>query len=395
MRPNPSLIPRYNKDYKYNDLIYGIQSTFKSSKPQEPLLSSVFGQKDFFFTNNGRSALCCILKSLNLPKGSKVGVPLYSCTVVFDAIISAGHIPFFIDIDLHDYTIDLDDLRSKINDLSAVIVIHTFGRPADIDKLREIAGDVPLIEDCSHSLLSEYKGKITGTLGDLSAFSLTKYIYSGGGGMIILNNKSIKPNLQKNINFLTEYSPMSEIKHSFFTYLYSYLYHRPWYGLFAFPIGSYISDENNLNDLRENILPHKIRKNDLGVFLKKIGSFKYKVEIQRENSKILLDKLKNTNLDLPYEKVNTHCNYHLFPVRFDKEKERDRVNKDLAKMSIDTAKLWYMTPSVAKRLYGYKGDCPNAEECAKTLLMIPNYYTLNSNDLSRIALSLKETMELA
>lgn len=177
MRPNPSLIPRYNKDYRYNDLIYGIKSAFKRSSLQKSSLSSVFGQKDFFFTNNGRSALYCILKSLNLPKGSKIGVPLYSCTVVFDAIISAGHVPLFLDIDLHDYTIDPDDLRNKINDLSAIIVIHTFGRPANIDKLREIAGNIPIIEDCSHSLLSEYKGKVTGTLGDLSAFSLTKYIY--------------------------------------------------------------------------------------------------------------------------------------------------------------------------------------------------------------------------
>lgn len=395
MRPNPSLIPRYNKDYRYNDLIYGIESIFKRNKPQDGGLSSVFGQKDFFFSNNGRSALCCILKSLNLPKGSKIGVPLYSCTVVFDAIISAGHIPLFVDIDLHDYTMDLDDLRHKINDLSAIIVIHTFGRPADIDKLREIAGNIPIIEDCSHSLLSEYKGKVTGTLGDLSAFSLTKYIYSGGGGMIVLNNENLKPNLQKNIDSLAEYSLMNEIKHSFFTYSYSYIYHRPWYGLFAFPIGSYISEENDTNDVQENIVPHKIRKNDLGVFLKKISSFKYKVEIQRKNSKILLDGLKNANLCLPYEKVNTYCNYHLFPVRFNEENERDRVNKSLMKMNIDTAKLWNKTPAVAKKLYGYTGDCPNAEECAKTLLMIPNYYTLNSNDLSKIASSIKEAMELA
>lgn len=358
------------------------------------MLSSVFGHNDFFFTNNGRSALFCILKSLNLTKGSKIGVPLYSCTVVFDAIISAGHIPLFVDIDLHDYTIDLGDLRNKIEELNAIIVIHTFGRPADIDKLREIVGDLPIIEDCSHSLLSEYKGKITGTLGDASAFSLTKYIYSGGGGMIILNNKSLKSDLQKNINFLAEYSSLNEIKHSFFTYLYSYVYHRPWYGLFAFPIGSYISDESNPNNVQETIFPYKIRKNDLGVFLKKISLFKSKVEIQRKNSKILLDELKNTNLCLPYEKVNTYCNYHLFPIRFDEKSERDMVNKNLVKMSIDTAKLWHMTPIVAKKLYGYRGDCSNAEECAETLLTIPNYYTLNSNDLLKIASSIRETMEI-
>lgn len=107
-----------------------------------------------------------------------------------------------------------------------------------------------------------------------------------------------------------------------------------------------------------------------------------------------MDELKNTNLYLPYERENTYCNYHLFPVRCNEKIERDRLNKNLANVSIDTAKLWHMTPTVAKKLYGYTGDCPNAEECSETLLMIPNYYTLNSKDLSKIASSIKETMEL-
>jgi perosamine synthetase len=394
MKLQPNLIPRYNKDYKCSDLIYGIRSALAYKKPDVESLYHFFGKRDFFFTDNGRSSLYCILKSLNIPKNSKIGVPLYSCTVVFDAIVTAGHIPIFIDMDLHNYTMDLDDLKEKVASLNALIIIHTFGRPADFDKLRRIAGNIPIIEDCAHSLLSEYKGKITGTLGDASAFSLSKYVFSGGGGMILLNNKVIKSNLQGNINSLAKYSTFSELKHSFSTYLYSYIYHRPWYGLFAFSIGSYFFKEYDSKERKENISPYKIMKNDLGVYLNKIDSFKYKVEVQRKNSMILLDRLKDTNLYLPYEKEHTYCNYHLFPIRASGNKERDLISKNLTKMNVDNAKLWHMTPVLARKIYGYRGDCPNTEECAETLLTIPNYYTLNSNDLSKISLNVKKAVEL-
>ena len=154
MKPNPGLIPRFNLDYDFNDFCYAIKSTLTDSVFDLDLLYSTFGRKTFLFTNYGRSSLYAILKSLNLPPDSKIGVPLYSCTVVFDAIVNAGLTPCFIDID-DNYTMDPDDLQEKIEDLEAVVVIHTFGRPADIDKIKNISGDKPVIEDCAHSLLSE------------------------------------------------------------------------------------------------------------------------------------------------------------------------------------------------------------------------------------------------
>jgi len=53
-------------------------------------------------------------------------------------------------------------------------------------------------------------------------------------------------------------------------------------------------------------------------------------------------------------------------------------------MGVDTAKLWCMTPSTARRFYGYKGDCPNTEDFVDRLLIIPNYYTLKNGEVSNI-----------
>lgn len=395
MKPMPSLIPRFNFDYTFNDFTYGLKSTFANSSDFDlSYLESIFGNKSFFFTNAGRSSLYVILRALNLPKDSKIGVPLYLCTVVFDAIIKAGHVPYFIDIDLNNYTMDPEDLKEKIENIDAIVVVHTFGRPADMDKNMKIAkaDGIPVIEDCAHSLLSEYKGKKTGTMGVASFFSFRsrKYISAGEGSMIILNEDKFKDNFQREINLLDEPSSLNEIIHSFFTYTYSFLYHKPWYGMFAFPLGSYVKDKIK-NDGKREFEVKKIRKNDLKIFLRKLEVFKEKVEQQRRNSQILIEELQDTSLILPYENKDTYCNYYLFPVMFENREKRDLACNYLRSMGVDTAKLWSMTPSVARRIYGYyKGDCPNTEKWADSLLAIPNYYTLNENELLKIADNVKK-----
>lgn len=392
MKKWSNLIPRFNLDYGFTDFMYGIKSIYKKDFDLEQL-KAIFGDRSFFFTNSGRSSLYVILRALNLPKGSKVGVPLYSCTVVFDAIVNAGHVPCFIDIDLNNYTMDPEDLEEKIEDLSAVVVIHTFGRPADMDRINKIAKDIPVIEDCAHSLLSEYKGKRTGTLGDASFFSFSKYISAGEGGMILLNVNEFENDFKKEMALLYTPSRLKEVKHSLFMYVYSFLYHKPWYGLFAFSLGSYI--ESSIDIARKRTFSaSKIGKSDLGVFLRKLETFKEKVELQRRKSQILLDELEDTNLILPYERKDTWCNYFLFPTLFKSKEERDNACEYLRKMGVDTTKLWIMTPLVAKQFYGYKDDCPSTEKFVDRLLTIPNYYSLTDKELLKVANAVKKIGEL-
>ena len=393
MKPIPNLIPRFNLDYYFNDFIYSVKSIFANNDFDLKPLESIFGKRNFFFTNVGRSSLYIILKALNLPSHSKIGVPLYICMTVFDAIKKAGHVPYFIDIDIDNYTLDPSDLEDKIKDLSAVVVVHTFGRPADMDEINEIADGIPVIEDCAHSLLSEYKGRITGTLGDASFFSFKKYISAGEGGMLILNNEEFIEDVQKELGLLKEPSKINEIKHSFFTYIHSSLYHKPLYGLFAFPIGSYINTNTKIGTNREFPIT-KIRKSDLGIFLKKLEGFREKVELQRRNSWILIDELESTSLILPYEKKHTWCNYYLFPIRFRNKRERDKAHELLRDFGVDSAKLYSETPKEARKFYGYRGNCPNSETIADTVLVVPNYYTLSEDEMMRVAESIKKVERL-
>ena len=386
---HPNLIPRFNIDYSLYDLKVGIRSLSSIELAFDSLVET-FGEYNFYFTNRGRSSLYIILKSLNLPKGSKIGVPLYSCTVVFDAIIAAGFSPCFIDIDLETYTLDPLDLENKIDALAAVVVIHTFGRPADMDAIKKVAKNIPIIEDCAHSLLSEYKGKVTGTMGDAAFFSLEKYISAGGGGMIIVNRDKDTEVFDAAIRSLPCSSSFEEIKHLFSTYLFSLLYHTPWYGLLALPLGTYVEKKVDLTGKTGFKAAKQIRRSDLGVFLNKLNDFRDKVELQRKNSQMLLDEIKDTSLILPSEQDNTWWNHYLLPLRFESRKQRDKAHKKLLALGVDSAKLFSKTPEKARLSYGYLGDCEKTESCADTILIIPNHYTLQYKALNHIADSINK-----
>lgn len=392
MKFQPSLIPRFNNDYNLNDLVHGIKSVFANGNHDLSVISAMFDYRNFYFTNNGRSSLYVILRSLNLPDGSKIGVPLYSCTVVFDAIIKAGYVPCFIDINLSNYTMNPQDLEDKIDELSAVVVIHTFGRPADMDEIKKVANGKPIIEDCAHSMLSEYKGKKTGTIGLASFFSLAKYISAGGGGMIILNDNVLKKKFEREIISLNSPTSLNDIKHCFFVYMFSFLYHKPWFGGFAFYVGSFIENKVDIAD-KKGFEATKVKKSDFATFFKKLEKFREKVELQRKNSYILINELQHTDLTLPYEHKDTWCNYFLFPILFDNKKKRDNACEHLRNLGVDTAKLYSRTPSTARQFYGYKGDCPNAEKLADKVLTIPNYYSLNEKELLKITTAIKKIVE--
>ncbi|MGB9940445.1 DegT/DnrJ/EryC1/StrS family aminotransferase [Methanosarcina sp.] len=383
MRPDPFLIPRFNFDYTLTDFSTSIKSIFKEECDLEAL-HSTFGQKDFFFTNYGRTALYVILKSLNLPPKSKIGVPLYCCTVVFDAIINAGHTPRFIDIN-DNYTMDPEDLKNKVDELSALVVIHTFGRPAEMDKIKKIAGKLPLIEDCSHSLLSEYKGKITGTIGDMAIFSLAKYLSAGGGGLLVVNNRSFTKNIRKEMGLLNKPPVSDEFKHASIAYMRALFYHKPWFGLVGLPVGLMLENKVDLMTKKSSEMTAEY-KAYTGVTSKKLRDFRDKVEIQRKNSFFLLDELKDSSLFLPFEGKNVYCNYYLFPLTV---KNRDEVSTYLRKQSVDTTKLFSLTPKIAKHNYGYAGDCPFTEAISDTIITIPNHYTLHQTGLKKIAAAVK------
>jgi len=146
--------------------------------------------------NSGRSALWAILKSLNLSSGDEILIQSFTCNAAVNPVLWNGLTPIYCDISEDTLNIDTQDLESKITPLSrAVIVQHTFGFPADMEKITEICErkGLILIEDCAHSLGATYHGRKVGTFGRVAylSFSRDKIISSVYGGAVITKDEEL------------------------------------------------------------------------------------------------------------------------------------------------------------------------------------------------------------
>lgn len=391
IKPDPMLIPRFNIDYTMTDFVHSL--TNLNFETDISSIVKLFDNSSIEFTNSGRTSLYIILKALNLPSNSKIGVPLYCCPSIFEAIVRAGHKPLFLDIDPENYTLSPSFLEGKIDEVDAVIAIHTFGRPADLDKIQKIAGEKPVIEDCAHALLSRYKGKLVGTTSKASFFTFRtgKYISAGEGGMIVTGEQDFASKIKHEIENLPQPSLTDEIKHSTITFARSTLYKKPFFGLISLPLGELIENRIDLMN-KYTFKMAQVRKTDLYVATKKLDGFEKKVEQQRNNSQYLINQLSDLGLKLPIETPNTYCNYYLFPLQFKSELQRDNMSISLRKKGIDTTKLFSKAPFIAQH-YGYKGDCKNTEKISRSILTIPNFYVLKLKEINKVVNSLKVNLQ--
>ena len=197
LRDTVNLIPRNNWDDGWDALLSATAAIYHHVE-EAPNVANLF-QQDPIWTNAGRTSLYAILVALELPAGSEVGVPLFCCSVVFDAIAQAGLRPRFIDSNTEDYNLSVEDLRNKRSDLAAVIPVHMFGKPADMDAINDAANGIPVIEDCAQAILSTYRGRPAGLLSTVSFFSFRcgKYISAGEGSAIICKDPELHGNIKQ------------------------------------------------------------------------------------------------------------------------------------------------------------------------------------------------------
>ncbi|RIV72555.1 DegT/DnrJ/EryC1/StrS family aminotransferase [Flagellimonas aequoris] len=144
---------------------------------------------------NGTDALEIAIEALGLPNNSEIIVPANSFVASSEAVTRAGHKVVFCDCDPHNYTIDLKSVVSVLTkNTRAVIAVHLYGHPCDMDGLKEIADEHGLfiIEDCAQAHGAEYKGTRVGAIGTIGAFSFYpgKNLGAYGDGGAILTNSS-------------------------------------------------------------------------------------------------------------------------------------------------------------------------------------------------------------
>lgn len=158
-------------------------------------------------TSSGTTALHVILEALGISTGDKVITTPYSFVATANAILYTGATPIFVDIDPVTYNLSPTALETAVKDhpeAKAVLVVHLFGLPADMDAILEIGKKYNLIvlEDCAQAHGATFQDQKVGTFGKASAFSFypSKNITSGEGGMVLTDDPMIEEKVRILVN---------------------------------------------------------------------------------------------------------------------------------------------------------------------------------------------------
>lgn len=147
-------------------------------------------------STSGTSALHLAVAAINPNPGDEIIVTPITDGGSVVPILAQNAVPVFADIDPESWNMDPDSVRANITDRTvAIMVVHLFGRPADMDAMLEISSEfnIPIIEDCSQAYGATWRGKKVGTMGAIGCYSMqqSKHITAGDGGITVTNDPDL------------------------------------------------------------------------------------------------------------------------------------------------------------------------------------------------------------
>ena len=316
----------------------------------EKEFSKYIGTKYGVCVNSGSDALFLALKALGIGNCDEVITVSHTFISTVDAIVRNGAKPIFVDIETETYCIDVTQLEKKITSKTrAIIPVHLYGHPADMDPIIELAEkyDLYVIEDACQAHGAEYKGKKVGGIGDIGCFSFypTKNLGAyGDGGMITTNNEE----LAEKLRMLRNYG--SRVK-----------YHHEFLGI-----------NSRLDEIQAAIL--RVKLNHLDEWN----------ERRRKNASLYTELLIDSGIVTPMEKEFAKHVYNLYVIR---SKYRNKLQDYLRKYGIQTL-IHYPTPVHMQKAYtslGFSANLPMTMTICREILSLPMHPWLTNKEIMRIA----------
>ncbi len=176
--------------------------TGEFTKNFEIKFAEKFNSEYAIAVNSGTSALHVAMLALGIKAGDEVIVPPLTFIATAYAVLYVGAVPVFADIDPDTFNIDPKKIEEKITHRTkAIITVSIYGLPPEMEAIVNIAEKYKLkiVEDNAQCVLGKYKGKIAGTIGDISIFSMqrSKHLTSGDGGVIVTSNQELAEKCRK------------------------------------------------------------------------------------------------------------------------------------------------------------------------------------------------------
>ncbi len=297
---------------------------------------------------NGLDALMLSLKALGVGEGDEVIVPSNTFIATALAVTYVGAKPVFVEPNIETYNMNPALIEEKItNRTKAIMPVHLYGQPADMDSIMEIAHRYCLfvVEDCAQAHGALYKGRKVGTFGDAAGFSFYpgKNLGAlGDAGAMVTNNKELAEKVRALGNYGSDYK-----------------YHHIYQG-----------NNSRLDELQAAFLlaklPHLDRMN----------------AERRRIAGRFLEGIHNDNLVLPTVIDDVVPVWHVFGIRC---KERDKLAAFLEEAGIFTNKH-YPIPMHMQGAYADlhipEGALPIAEEISATECSLPMYYGMTEDEIT-------------
>lgn len=367
MKVSANKIPYVNLQEQWleerDDLLPIMDSVFASAQfvggeeldKFEENIAKLCGTKYACALNSGTDALMLALVMSGVRKGDEVITPPNSFIASTAAIIHIGAIPVFVDV-LPDQNIDPSKIENAITKKTkAIMPVHLTGRMCDMDPIMAIAKqhDLLVIEDAAQSVGSKYKGKPSGSIGDVGCFSthpLKNLNACGDGGFLTTNDENIfnKTKLYRNHGMADR-----NIVHNF-------------------------GSVSRMDNLQAAILNYRLDK------------LNFTTNKRRRNANTYFKGINNQNLFFPKEKDSEYNTYHTFVIQ---TQYRDELKDYLSVNNIDTA-IHYPFPihlQPASKKLGYQaGDFPVTERQSKEILTLPVNQYITENDIQRIIKALND-----
>lgn len=306
---------------------------------------------------NGTDALYVSLKMLGIGEGDEVITTAHSWISTSETISQTGATPVFVDVEPDFYTINPNQIESKITPKTkAIIPVHLYGQMSDMNQILCIAKEYDLfvIEDCAQSHFSEYEGKLAGTMGDVGTFSfypgknLGAY---GDAGCVITDNDELAQKIRMFSNH-----------------------------------GALVKHEHKMEGINS-----RLDGLQAAVLNVKVNYILDWTEQRIQNAEIYKELLSDIpNIALPKVRRDTKHTFHLFVI---KAKKRDDLKHYLEERGISTS-IHY--PSALPNLPAYNylnvrsSDFPIATRHEKEILSLPMYPELRREEIDYITDNIKE-----
>lgn len=308
-------------------------------------IEEYLGVDNFHFVTNGTLALQVALRALGITEGEVITTP-FSYVATTSAILWEHCTPVYVDIEPETYCIDASKIEAAITkDTKAILAVHVFGNPCDIETIEKIAKkhNLKVVYDAAHAFGVTYKGKSIFSYGDISitSFHSTKLFHTIEGGGIFVNDPAVNGTVELTKRF-----------------------------------GHQMDDHYMLG------MNAKASELQAAMGLSNLKYIKQNIEARKVIFEHYSKKL-SAKLGLPKINPTIDYNYAYYPVVFENEEKMQEAIARLNDGNVFPRRYFY--PSLNKLPYvGESQSCPVSESIASRIICLPLYVGLESADVDRI-----------